>query len=132
MQMHQSFARSFPPRISSLGAAFWVGAGDANEFVPNTPLGMEEDVPNPEKPVALCEAPDGTAVPKIEPIVVEDVGCAAVPKIEPVVVEDVGCTAAGEASVAVILGIWAFEGEGFVRNSPLGVAADADTGFPNE
>ena len=72
-------------------------------FVPNPPLGVEEDVPNPEKPVALCEGPLSVDV-------------AAVPKTEPVVVEDEGCTAALKILVAVVSGIWMFQGEGFMPN----------------
>ena len=74
-------------------------------FVPNMPLGVEEDVPNPEKPNALCEGPlcvDGAAVPKIELVVVEDDGSAVVPKIEPVVVEDDGCTAVPNIEPVVV------------------------------
>lgn len=58
---------------------------DVVAFVPDTPLGVEEDVPNPENPVPLCEgllSVDGTAVLKIELVLVKDEGCAAVPKIE--------------------------------------------------
>lgn len=39
-------------------------------FVPNPPLGVKEDVPNPKEGDALCECPlsvDVAAVPKAEP-----------------------------------------------------------------
>ena len=48
---------------------------DVVAFVPNTPLGVDEDVPNPEKV-------KGGAVSRMELVVVEDNGCAAVSKIE--------------------------------------------------
>jgi len=89
------------------------------ENVPTPPLGVEEDVPNWEKPVALCE--DSLSV---------DV--AAVPKTEPVVVEDEGCTAAIEIPVAIVSGIWVFEGEGLVPKSPPVAEEDKDSAFPNE
>jgi hypothetical protein len=88
-------------------------------FVPNPPLGVEEDVPNPEKLVALCEGPLSVDV-------------AAVPKTEPVIVEDEGCTAALEIPVAVVSGLWVFQGEGFVPNSPPVVEEDKDSAVPNE
>lgn len=87
--------------------------------VPNPPLGVEKDVPNPEKSVALCEGP-------------LSVGVAALPKAGPVVVEDEGCTAAVETPIAVVLGIWVFESEGFVPNTPLVVEEDKDSAAPNE
>ena len=63
-----------------------------------------------EKPVALCEGPLAVDV------IVE-------PKTEPVVVEDEGCTAALEIPVvAVVLGIWVFEGGGGFL--PKGLFAD--------
>ena len=63
---------------------------------PNPPPSVEDDVPNPEKPVALCPGPLFVDV-------------AGVPKTEPVVVEDEGCTAAVGMPVAVVSGIWGFE-----------------------
>lgn len=87
-------------------------------FVPNPPLGVEVDVPKPEKPVALREGPISGDV-------------AAGPNKEPAVVEDEGCTAAAEMPVAVVLGIWVFEGEGFVPNSPP-VVEDNDSAVANE
>ena len=84
-------------------------------FVSNTPLEVEEDVPNPEEPFPLCEAP-------------LFVDSAAVPKIELVVVEDEGCTSVAE----VVLGISMSEGESFVRNSPPVVAEDGDSIVPEE
>ena len=87
-------------------------------FVPNPPLGVK-DVPNPEKPVALCEGPLSVDV-------------AAVPKTEPVVVEDEGCTAAVEMPVTVVSRTWMFEGERFVLNSPPVVEEDKDSAVPNE
>lgn len=71
-------------------------------FVPNSP---QEDVPNAEDVVA-------------------------VPKTEPVVVEDEGCTAALEIPVAVVSGTWVFQGEGFVPNSPPVVEEDRDSAVP--
>lgn len=87
--------------------------------MPNPPLGVEEDVPNPEKPVALCEGPLSVDV-------------AAVPKTKPVVVEDEGCTAALEIPVAVVWGLWVFQRQGFVPNSPPVVEEDKDSAVPNE
>lgn len=58
-------------------------------LVSDPPFGVEEHVPNP---VTLCEG-----------LLFVDV--AAVPKTEPVVVEEEGCTIAGELPVAVVLGI---------------------------
>ena len=74
---------------------------EAVTFVPNPSLGVEEDVPNPEKPVALCKG-------------ALSVDLAIVPKAEPVVVEDDGCTAALENPVAVVSGILVLQGERFV------------------
>ena len=54
------------------------------------------------------------------------------PKIEPVAPEDEGCTAAVEMPVAVVSGIWVFEGGGFVPNSPPDVEEDRDSAVPNE
>jgi len=88
-------------------------------FVPNPPLGVEKDVPNWEKPAALCEDPFSVDV-------------AAVPKTELVVVEDEGCTAAVEMPVAMVSGIWVFECEGFVPNSLPVVEEDKDLAVPNE
>ena len=88
-------------------------------FVPNAPLGVGEYVPNPEKPVALCEVPLSVDV-------------VAVPKTEPVVVEDEGCTAALGIPVAVVSGIRVFQGEGFVPNRPPVVEEDKDSAVPNE
>lgn len=88
-------------------------------FVPNPPLGVEEDVPSPEKSVALCEGPLSVDV-------------AAVLKIEPVLVEDEGCTAALEILVAVVSGIWVFQGNGFGPNSPPVVEEDKDSAVPIE
>ena len=88
-------------------------------FVLNPPLGVGEDVPNPEKLVALCEGPLSVDV-------------AAVPKTEPVVVEDEGCTAAVEMPVTVVSRTWMFEGERFVLNSPPVVEEDKDSAVPNE
>ena len=86
--------------------------------VPNATLGVEEDVPNPEKPVALCEA--------------YSVDVVGVLKRELVVVEDEGCTAALEIPVAVVLGIWVLRGEGFVPNSPPVGEENKDSALPNE
>ena len=58
-------------------------------FVPNPPLGVEKDVPNPEKPVTLWKGPlsvDVAAVPKTEPVVVEGEGF--VPNSPPAVGEN--------------------------------------------
>lgn len=112
-----------PKRLPVVGTGFvnlnvsWLV--EVVAFLPNPPLGVEEDVPNPEKPVALCEDPLSVDV-------------AAVPKTEPVVVEDEGCTAAVEMPVAVVSGIWVIEGEGFVPNSPSVVEEDKDLAVPNE
>lgn len=113
--------------VENLNALWLVGVV---AFVPNTPMEVQEDVPNAEEPVALCEGPlsvDDAAVPKIELVLVEDEGCTAGPKIEPVVVEDEGCTAAVEDPVAVFPGLWVSKGEGFVRNSPPVVAEGKDS-----
>lgn len=56
---------------------------DVVAFVPNSLLGVEEDVPYPEnlvKPDVICGGSfsvDVVAVPKTEPVVVEDEGCTA-------------------------------------------------------
>ena len=63
--------------LDALKALLAVGIGVVNlnascvvevvAFVSNMPLGVEEDVPNPEEPVALCEGSlcvDSTPVPK--------------------------------------------------------------------
>ena len=84
--------------------------GEVVALVPNPPLGVEEDVPNPEKPVAPCEGPFSVDV-------------VAMPKTEPVVVE---------LPVAVVSRIWVFEGEGFVPNSPPVLEEDNDSAVPNE
>ena len=115
--------------LDALKRLLAVGIGFANlsvswlvevvAFVPNPPLGVEEDVPNPEKPVTLCEGPLSVDV-------------AAVPKTEPVVFGDEGCIAALNIPVAVVLGIWVFQGEGFVPNSPPVVEEDKDSAVPNE
>lgn len=88
-------------------------------FVPNPPLGVEEDFPNPEELVALCEGPLSVDV-------------AAVPKTKPVVVEDQGCTAALEIRVAVVSGLWVFQRPGSVPNSPPVGEEDKDSALPNE
>ena len=75
-------------------------------FMPNTPLGVEEDVPNPEQSVVLCEGPlcvDSAAVLKIEPVVLEDEGC--------------------NSAVEVVSGVRVSSGERFVQNS-TSVAAE--------
>ena len=88
-------------------------------FVPDPPMGVKEDVPNPENLVALCEGPLSIDV-------------AAVPKTEPVVVKDEGCIAALGIPVAVVLGIWVFQGERLVPNSPLVVEEDKNSAVPDE
>ena len=73
-----------PKRLLAVGIGFvnlnvsWLA--EVVTFVPNPPLGVEEDVPNLEKPVALCEgllSIDVAAVLKIESVLVEDEGCTA-------------------------------------------------------
>ena len=88
-------------------------------FVPNAPLGVEEDVLGPNKLDTLCEGPLSVDV-------------AAVPKIEPVVVDDEGCTAGLKIPVAVVLGVWVFQGEGFVPSTPPIIEEDKDSAVPNE
>ena len=74
-----------PKRLLAVGIGFvdldvsWLV--EAAAFKPNAPLGVEEDVPNAEKPNALCEGPLSVEVaaspkvglPKAGPVVVEDV-----------------------------------------------------------
>ena len=91
---------------------------DVMGFVPNAPLGVEEDVHGPNKPDTPCE---GTL----------SVDVAAVPKIEPVVVEDEGCTAGLKIPVAVVLGVWVFPGEEFVPSTPPVVEEGKDSAVPN-
>ena len=97
--------------------------------MPNTPLGVEGDIPNPKGTVVLCEGSltvEGAAVPKVEPdlvkdegcaalpkaelVLFEDEGCAAVPKAKLVLVEENGCTAGVQVPVAVVRGVWVSEG----------------------
>ena len=42
------------------------------------------------------------------------------------------CAAAVEMHVAMLSGIWEFEGEGFMPNSPPVVEEDKDSAVPNE
>ena len=78
-------------------------------FVPNPLVGVEEDVPNTEKPAKLCEGSlsDVIAGPKTS-------------ESEPLEVEDGGCTAAVEVPVTVVSEFWVFEGENFVPKAPPG------------
>ena len=66
-------------------------------FVPNPPLDVKEDVPNPEEGNALCERP-------------LSVDFAAIPKAEPAAVIGI--------PIAVLLGTWVFPGEGLMPNCP--------------
>ncbi len=88
-------------------------------FVPIAPPGVEEDVPNPEKPVTPCEGPLSADV-------------VAVPKTEPVVVEDEGRTAALEIPLAVVSDVGIFQSEGFLPNSPSVSKEDKKSAISNE
>jgi len=89
-------------------------------FVPSTPLStplvVEEEVPDLEKPVVLCVGPLSVDV-------------VALLKIEPVVVEAKGRTAGLEIPVAVVSGTWVFQDEGIALNSPRVVEEDEVSGI---
>ena len=94
-----------------------LGLEEAAAFLLEPPLGVEKDVPNPEKLGTPCE---GTLF----------VDVAVVPKTVPVAVEDEGFTPPVEILVAVVSGVRLFEDEGFVPISPPVAKEDKGSAIP--